>query len=52
VRGWLVLYTHDVDDSPSAYGCTPGLLQAAVEAAVESGAELLTLDAGLARIVG
>jgi hypothetical protein len=22
--GWLILYTHDVAEEPSAFGCTPG----------------------------
>jgi len=30
-RGWLVLYTHDVSDSPSPYGSTPGMLDWALE---------------------
>ncbi|HEY0267272.1 MAG TPA: polysaccharide deacetylase family protein [Rhizomicrobium sp.] len=25
-NGWLILYTHDVSDSPSPYGSTPGML--------------------------
>jgi peptidoglycan/xylan/chitin deacetylase (PgdA/CDA1 family) len=27
-RGWLIFYTHDVQQTPSPYGCTPEFLQA------------------------
>jgi peptidoglycan/xylan/chitin deacetylase (PgdA/CDA1 family) len=32
-NGWLIFYTHDVADEPSPYGCSPSLLNAALEAA-------------------
>jgi peptidoglycan/xylan/chitin deacetylase (PgdA/CDA1 family) len=32
-NGWLIFYTHDVADEPSPYGCSPGLLRDALEAA-------------------
>ena len=32
-NGWLIFYTHDVADEPSPYGCSPWLLQEALEAA-------------------
>jgi peptidoglycan/xylan/chitin deacetylase (PgdA/CDA1 family) len=32
-NGWLIFYTHDVADKPSPYGCSPALLDAALEAA-------------------
>jgi peptidoglycan/xylan/chitin deacetylase (PgdA/CDA1 family) len=32
-NGWLIFYTHDVADKPSPYGCSPALLNAALEAA-------------------
>jgi peptidoglycan/xylan/chitin deacetylase (PgdA/CDA1 family) len=32
-NGWLIFYTHDVADEPSPYGCSPALLNAALEAA-------------------
>jgi peptidoglycan/xylan/chitin deacetylase (PgdA/CDA1 family) len=31
-NGWLIFYTHDVADEPSAYGCSPWLLNEALEA--------------------
>jgi peptidoglycan/xylan/chitin deacetylase (PgdA/CDA1 family) len=35
--GWLIFYTHDVRDSPSPFGCTPGLLKETVAKAVNKG---------------
>jgi peptidoglycan/xylan/chitin deacetylase (PgdA/CDA1 family) len=32
-NGWLIFYTHDVADEPSPYGCSPALLNEALEAA-------------------
>jgi peptidoglycan/xylan/chitin deacetylase (PgdA/CDA1 family) len=32
-NGWLIFYTHDVADEPSPYGCSPSLLNGALEAA-------------------
>ena len=47
---WLIFATHDVDEHPSRYGCTPALLRAVVRAALESGAEVLPVAAVLQRI--
>lgn len=48
--GWLIFLTHDVGPNPSAYGCTAPQLDAAVRAALASGAEVLTVNAALERI--
>jgi peptidoglycan/xylan/chitin deacetylase (PgdA/CDA1 family) len=32
-NGWLIFYTHDVADRPSPYGCSPALMNHALEAA-------------------
>jgi peptidoglycan/xylan/chitin deacetylase (PgdA/CDA1 family) len=32
-NGWLIFYSHDVAGAPSPYGCSPALLDAALEAA-------------------
>jgi peptidoglycan/xylan/chitin deacetylase (PgdA/CDA1 family) len=32
-NGWLIFYTHDVADEPSPYGCSPDLLDEALQAA-------------------
>jgi len=45
--GWLILYTHDVCQRPSPYGCTPDFLRAVLQQGVKSGARILTLSAAL-----
>jgi peptidoglycan/xylan/chitin deacetylase (PgdA/CDA1 family) len=32
-NGWLIFYSHDVADRPSPYGCSPALMNQALEAA-------------------
>jgi hypothetical protein len=32
-NGWLIFYGHDVAETPSPYGCSPALLNQALEAA-------------------
>ncbi len=44
VRGWLILYTHDVGDRPSAYGCTATELDSAIRAAKAAGMDILTVE--------
>ncbi len=46
-RGWLIFATHDVAPDPSRYGCTPEFFEAAVAAAEQSGARVLTVAAAL-----
>jgi peptidoglycan/xylan/chitin deacetylase (PgdA/CDA1 family) len=43
VNGWLIFYTHDVDNSPSPYGCTPFLLETAITAALSRSMTVLTV---------
>jgi hypothetical protein len=42
-RGWLVFATHDVADSPSRYGVSPGFFDQVVAAAVRSGARVVPM---------
>jgi len=44
-RGWLIFYTHDVQESPSPFGCTPQLLEATVSAAVRHSEVVRIADA-------
>ncbi len=39
--GWLILYTHDVSETPGPFGCTPDTLQSLLEMARGCGCELL-----------
>jgi peptidoglycan/xylan/chitin deacetylase (PgdA/CDA1 family) len=43
-NGWLIFYTHDVCKQPSRYGCTPGLLKAAVESAQKTEHVIVRID--------
>jgi peptidoglycan/xylan/chitin deacetylase (PgdA/CDA1 family) len=40
-NSWLIFATHDVSESPSPYGCTPGFFEAVVACAAGSGARIL-----------
>ena len=42
-RGWLVLYTHDVADRPSPYGCSPREFGQVLKCAVQSQADILSI---------
>jgi peptidoglycan/xylan/chitin deacetylase (PgdA/CDA1 family) len=49
-RAWLIFFTHDVAETPSAYGCTPAMLRTAVQFALQAGAQICTIRTALARI--
>lgn len=49
-KGWLVLFTHDVRDAPSPFGCTPTVLERLADRAGELGCEVVTLAEGARRI--
>ena len=51
-RGWLVLATHDVDDHPTPYGCTPAFFEAVVRRVIESGATVLPVAAACEAVRG
>jgi len=42
--GWLILFSHDVSDQPSPYGCTPAMLESVLASARRLG--LATLPVG------
>jgi peptidoglycan/xylan/chitin deacetylase (PgdA/CDA1 family) len=46
-KGWLIFYTHDVQPNPSAFGCTPALLELAVACAARSDCRILTVREAL-----
>lgn len=41
--GWLPIFTHDVRDNPSEFGCTPEQIRSVIEAVKKSGAQVLTM---------
>lgn len=47
---WLILYTHDVAEAPSPYGCTPAAFEAVVGKVRELGLEVVTMAEGAARL--
>jgi peptidoglycan/xylan/chitin deacetylase (PgdA/CDA1 family) len=40
-RGWLIIATHDVRDTPSRFGCTPDFFERVVQWSLDSGARVL-----------
>jgi peptidoglycan/xylan/chitin deacetylase (PgdA/CDA1 family) len=50
-KGWLILYTHDVTDAPSIYGCTPEYFREVLGCVVDSGADILTVAEARRRFV-
>jgi peptidoglycan/xylan/chitin deacetylase (PgdA/CDA1 family) len=46
-NGWLIFFGHDVAERPSPFGCTPGLLKHALEAASTRKIEVLTMAEAL-----
>ena len=42
-NGWLIFYSHDVADRPSRYGCSPALLDHALNAASRRNVAILTM---------
>lgn len=49
VKGWLILYTHDVTENPSPYGCTPSYFEQVLDSALESGAEIVKICDAMAQ---
>ena len=47
-NAWVILYTHDVRETPSKYGCTPGALERIVSHARARGAAIRTVGQVLA----
>jgi len=41
--GWFPIFTHDVRENPSQYGCTPEQMQSVIKAVKLSGAQVLTM---------
>ena len=47
---WLIIYTHDVRENPSPFGCTPDALSRLLDEALEGGADVVTVAEGCRRI--
>jgi peptidoglycan/xylan/chitin deacetylase (PgdA/CDA1 family) len=51
-NGWLILYTHDVSETPSRYGSTPGMLDWALERVAAARIEMLPMREALPVALG
>jgi len=49
-RSWLILFTHDVQASPSPWGCTPDALNRLLRSATGLGFDVVTVREGAARL--
>lgn len=49
-RAWVILFTHDVKQDPSPFGCTPGALERLCDAALAMGFEVVTAAEGARRV--
>jgi len=49
-KAWLMLYTHDVEASPSDWGCTPEALGHLIDAAIARGFDVVTAAEGARRL--
>ena len=45
-KAWLILYTHDVADAPTPWGCTPAALERLADTALAAGFEVVTVAEG------
>jgi hypothetical protein len=45
--GWLVLYTHDVDDAFTDWGCSPAYFEAVVQECAKRGIRVATINDAL-----
>jgi len=41
--GWMTIFTHDVRDTPSNFGCTPMHMMQTIKAVKETGAKVMTI---------
>jgi len=48
-KGWLILTTHDVTETPTRFGVTPGFFADTLQCVLDSGAIVLPVSAALAR---
>lgn len=49
-KAWLILYTHDVADDATQWGCTPGALERLTAQAMTDGFDVVTVAQGALRL--
>jgi peptidoglycan/xylan/chitin deacetylase (PgdA/CDA1 family) len=50
-KAWLILFTHDVVETPSPWGCTPAALERLVDAALIAEFDVVTVAEGARRLI-
>jgi peptidoglycan/xylan/chitin deacetylase (PgdA/CDA1 family) len=51
-RGWVIFYTHDVRENPSAFGCTPRQLEFVLRQAIKVlGARVMTMSEAVETLI-
>lgn len=50
LKAWLILFTHDVREPPSPFGCTPQVLERLADKAQALGFEVVTIAEGARRV--
>lgn len=48
-KGWIIFFTHDVSETPSPFGATPGMLDHALASVRKAGVDILPVKHALAR---
>lgn len=51
-RAWIIFYTHDISDAPSAYGSTPAMLSELLDRLTEARIEILPMREAVKEAVG
>ena len=49
-NSWLTIFTHDIENRPTQWGCTPTEMEAIIAAVKASGAQVLTVADAIAKI--
>lgn len=51
-KGWLIMATHDIDEQPTRWGCTPHLFEELVRYVKKSGARVMPVTAAFEYLAG
>jgi hypothetical protein len=51
-NGWISFYTHEVSESPSAYGATPAMLTEVLDRLAEARIEILPMREAVTAALG
>jgi peptidoglycan/xylan/chitin deacetylase (PgdA/CDA1 family) len=49
-NGWLVFFGHDVDETPSPFGCTPAQLESVLKRVADAGIEMVSFKDAAGRV--